>query len=76
MTTNSSTTPNPANLPFVEALYREFLRDRASIPEEWRGYFEDLERRTARHPRGALVHRSSPEVSSTLAEPKVRTLRR
>jgi 2-oxoglutarate dehydrogenase E1 component len=36
--------PNPANLPFVEDLYREFLRDRASIPEEWCRYFERFER--------------------------------
>jgi 2-oxoglutarate dehydrogenase E1 component len=44
MTSNSSTSPNPANLAFVEDLYREFLRDRAAIPEEWRRYFEHLER--------------------------------
>ena len=36
--------PNPANLSFVENLYHEFLRDRASIAEEWRQYFERLER--------------------------------
>lgn len=36
--------PNPANLSFVEDLYGEFLRDEASIPKEWRRYFERLER--------------------------------
>jgi 2-oxoglutarate dehydrogenase E1 component len=43
-TTNFLTSLNPVNLPFVEDLYQEFVRDRASIPDEWRRYFEDLER--------------------------------
>ena len=47
---SSSMTPNPANLPFVEDLYREFLRDRVSIPEEWRRYFERLERENGAPP--------------------------
>ena len=44
MTQQDSIVPNPTNLSFVEDLYREFLRDGASIPEEWRRYFELLER--------------------------------
>ena len=42
--------PNPANLSFVEDLYGEFLRDGASIPEEWRRYFERLERENGAPP--------------------------
>jgi 2-oxoglutarate dehydrogenase E1 component len=34
--------PNTLSLPFVEALYTEFLRDPASVPEAWRQYFEEL----------------------------------
>ncbi|MGH7307464.1 MAG: 2-oxoglutarate dehydrogenase E1 component [Candidatus Rokuibacteriota bacterium] len=36
--------PNPANLRFVEDLYRQFLREPASVAEVWRRYFEGLER--------------------------------
>ena len=35
--------PNPANLSFVEDLYREFLRDESAVPEQWRRYFERLD---------------------------------
>jgi 2-oxoglutarate dehydrogenase E1 component len=38
------TLPNPANLGFVEDLYRQFLREPASLAEDWRRYFEGLER--------------------------------
>ncbi|MGH7263642.1 MAG: 2-oxoglutarate dehydrogenase E1 subunit family protein, partial [Candidatus Rokuibacteriota bacterium] len=38
------TLPNPGNLRFVEELYREFLRDPASVAPDWRRYFERLER--------------------------------
>ena len=34
--------PNTLSLPFVEALYAEFLRDPGSVPEAWRQYFEKL----------------------------------
>jgi 2-oxoglutarate dehydrogenase E1 component len=37
------TLPNPANLRFVEDLYREFRRDPASVAADWRRYFEGLE---------------------------------
>ena len=33
---------NTLSLPFVEALYTEFLRDPESVPEAWRQYFESL----------------------------------
>src|SRR5262245_20997867 len=34
--------PNTLSLPFVEALYAEFLRDPESVPEAWRQYFASL----------------------------------
>ena len=34
--------PNILSLPFVEALYAEFLRDPTGLPPEWRRYFETL----------------------------------
>jgi 2-oxoglutarate dehydrogenase E1 component len=35
--------PDPASLPFVEALYLTFLRDPAAVSAEWRAYFERLQ---------------------------------
>src|SRR5690606_35591032 len=32
--------PNAMSLAFVEELYADFLRDPASVPEDWRRYFE------------------------------------
>ncbi len=34
--------PNSLSLAFVEGLYAEFLRDPASVPPDWRRYFESL----------------------------------
>ncbi|HEY6572229.1 MAG TPA: 2-oxoglutarate dehydrogenase E1 component, partial [Candidatus Eisenbacteria bacterium] len=34
--------PNPMSLPFVEALYADFLRDPNSVPAEWRRQFESM----------------------------------
>src|SRR5262245_16121217 len=34
--------PNALSLPFVEALYADFLADPESVPEVWRHYFEQL----------------------------------
>ena len=34
--------PDAANLAFVEELYADYLRDAASVPEAWRGYFAGL----------------------------------
>jgi 2-oxoglutarate dehydrogenase E1 component len=33
---------NSSSLPFVEALYLDYLRDPASVPETWRRYFDGL----------------------------------
>src|SRR3954471_5138580 len=35
--------PNSLNLPFVEGLYSDFLKDRSRVAPEWRSYFESLE---------------------------------
>jgi 2-oxoglutarate dehydrogenase E1 component len=42
--TDRSAPPNPANLAFVEDLYRDFVRDPSSLADPWRRYFETLER--------------------------------
>ena len=34
--------PNSLNLPFVEALYADFLKDPSSVDPQWRRYFEAL----------------------------------
>lgn len=34
--------PSSLNLAFVEELYADFLRDPASVPEDWRRYFEEV----------------------------------
>jgi 2-oxoglutarate dehydrogenase E1 component len=34
--------PNSLNLPFVEELYGEYLNDPATVPIEWRSYFDGL----------------------------------
>ena len=31
------------NAPFVEELYEKYLEDAASVPEEWRSYFDKLQ---------------------------------
>src|SRR5215469_227961 len=40
--TASQSSVNPANLPFVEELYEEFLRDASSVSPEWREYFSQV----------------------------------
>src|SRR3982751_4430577 len=42
--------PNPANLAFTEQLYEDFLRDPASVPEEWRAYFSGIANGELRFP--------------------------
>src|SRR5262245_45269783 len=34
--------PNPMSLPYVEALYADFLRDPNAVPPEWRRHFEAM----------------------------------
>ena len=34
--------PNNLSLGFVEALYAEYLQNPASVPEDWRSYFQTL----------------------------------
>ncbi len=44
------------NAPFIEALYEDFLKDPASVPEDWRRHFESL-------PPVAGLERDQPDVS-------------
>jgi 2-oxoglutarate dehydrogenase E1 component len=37
-------TTGSMSLPFAEGLYEDFLHDPASVPEDWRKYFEELSR--------------------------------
>src|SRR5215471_13203484 len=34
--------PNSVNLEFLEALYDDYLRDKESVPSDWRRYFQSL----------------------------------
>src|SRR5690349_21733603 len=34
--------PSSLNLPFIESLYEDFLRDPSSIPSDWRSYFQTI----------------------------------
>jgi len=38
------------SLSFIEELYEEYLRDPAAVPEQWRGYFEQLDGKEGRQP--------------------------
>ena len=40
---NSESLPNPANLPFADALYASYLEDPSSVTDEWRAYFQKVE---------------------------------
>src|SRR6187200_1761969 len=73
--------PSLANVPFVEGLYKDFQRDPASIPEEWRAYFQVMENGdsngaapTLRSSRGAgdiLIDRTRSEVRAIGAQDRV-----
>lgn len=58
--------PNPANLAFVEDLYLKFLRDPDSVPQAWRGYFEDLQ---ADEDVRAATHRGPTHPPKPLFDP-------
>ena len=38
----STSTLFGSNAPFIEELYERYLGDPASVPAEWRGYFDEL----------------------------------
>ena len=58
---------NPMSLAFVEGLYEEFVRDPASVPDQWREYFANIH--VNGHPvNGSLLGPSfKPSSSSTRA---------
>src|SRR5689334_6659512 len=43
MKNGASELPSSLNLPFIEALYADYVRDPASVMPEWRHYFEGIE---------------------------------
>jgi 2-oxoglutarate dehydrogenase E1 component len=43
--------PGPASLAFVEGLYEEYLRDPASVPPDWQGYFARVAAEELRFPK-------------------------
>jgi 2-oxoglutarate dehydrogenase E1 component len=43
--------PGPANLAFVEGLYEDYLRDPASVSEDWRSYFSNIAQEEFRFPK-------------------------
>src|SRR5437899_411304 len=55
--------PNNLNLPFVEGLYADYLREPSSVSAEWRRYFEVMEN-------GSVVARRSEPTSGRLEKPR------
>ena len=51
--------PSIANLPFVEGVYEQFLRDPSQVSEDWRAYFRVMEN-------GAGARRASPRAEAEL----------
>ncbi|MCP4645707.1 MAG: 2-oxoglutarate dehydrogenase E1 component [bacterium] len=43
MVPNTQHEPNSLSLPFVEDLYADYQQDSASVPQEWRAYFEQMD---------------------------------
>ena len=46
------------NAPFVEELYERYLADPASVPEEWRGYFDRLQSLPGAAPKRSIARRA------------------
>jgi 2-oxoglutarate dehydrogenase E1 component len=62
--------PNILNMPFVEGLYEEYLRDPGLVSQEWRAYFVSLE--NGNGAAGAtLAPRSAIARTSSNLEPRV-----
>src|SRR5262249_49531770 len=39
----NQSSPNILSLPFIEALYADYLRDASAVPETWRRYFDQIQ---------------------------------
>jgi 2-oxoglutarate dehydrogenase E1 component len=70
---------NTLSLPFVEALYEDFLRDPASVSAEWRGHFERLKTNgaspaMAASPAGVRAERPAPPAPAGTVEPRTARL--
>ncbi len=55
--------PSSLNLPFVEQLYREYLRNPAAVPAAWREYFDGLPA-----PDGLLDQNAAPSSRAPLGD--------
>ncbi|HLP41108.1 MAG TPA: thiamine pyrophosphate-dependent enzyme, partial [Fibrobacteria bacterium] len=68
--------PNDLSLGFVEALYADYIQDPASVPEDWRRYFQELppdarfraqpQLGPARKPPGLFSAPAAPSTASDL----------
>jgi len=56
--------PNNLSLGFVEALYADYLRDPASVSEDWRAYFHGLSAETSE-----AAFRARPQLGPSLKAP-------
>jgi 2-oxoglutarate dehydrogenase E1 component len=48
---NGGPSPSAANAAYVEGLYEDYLRDPASVPDDWKRYFGDLAANELRFPK-------------------------
>ena len=52
--------PNSLNLPLLEGLYADYVRDPDSVPLEWRDYFREGFRTVKSGSLGAVVSSARP----------------
>ncbi len=64
------------NAPFIEELYEAYLDDPASVPPEWRRYFDQLQQLPGAPRRGARADPRSPSSSWPKAPRRQRCTRR
>ena len=61
--------PTVGNLPFIEELYADYIRDPDSLDPEWRDYFDNLLNGDARVPARFGPSFKAPGLFSAIAEP-------
>src|SRR5690349_2380141 len=83
---HSEPPPGAANLAFVEGLYEEYLRNPASVPPDWQGYFAEVAEGEFRFPKprfGPSFRATSifnaptplhPRAPKRLADPEIAAL--
>ena len=55
--------PNGMSLAFIEGLYEEYLRDPASVPDDWGVYFDSLN--------GGPIQAAAPQVGPSFSPPSI-----